>query len=204
MNVIVFGSTGRTGRLVVDHALRQGHDVSAFTRSAGRLDEADPALSVAVGDVMDPGSVAEALVGQDAAIVALGGNNLRDRSTISSGTRNVVAGMSEHGGGRLVVLSSAGVGESWSQVSLLAKVFFNTLLRNTLADHTAQEEIVMGSSLAWTIVRSAVLNDQPAGAEIRASNEGKTGYISRADLARFLVEQLDGDEYLNQAISVTS
>ena len=37
MNMIVFGATGRTGRCVIDLALAQGHNVTAFARGPGAI-----------------------------------------------------------------------------------------------------------------------------------------------------------------------
>ena len=203
MRVIVFGATGKTGIHVCWEALEQGHEVTAFTRSVGKVEGKGLRLQVAEGNVNDAESVAEAVTGHDAAIVALGSNGLRDRTTLSVGTRNVVDGMTKHGVGRLVVLSAAGVGESWGQVPLIAKIMFRTLLRNIYADHVAQESVVMGSSLDWTIVRAAILKDGSATRECRAGNEGKVGKINRADVARFLVKQVEDAAYRRQAISVT-
>lgn len=203
MKAIVFGATGKTGIHVCREALERGHEVTAFTRSAGKIEGHGLRLQVAEGNVNDAESVAAAVAGQDAAIVALGSNGLRDRTTLSVGTRNVIEGMTRHGVGRLVALSAAGVGESWGQAPLLAKIMFRTLLRNIYADHEAQESAVMGSSLDWTIVRAAILKDGPATGECRASNEGKVGRINRADVARFLVEQLEDAAYRRQAVSVT-
>ena len=204
MKVIVFGATGKTGIHVCREALEQGHEVTAFTRSAGKIEGQVTDLQVAQGDVTDADSVAASVAGQDAAIVALGSNGLRDKTTLSVGTRNVVDGMIKHKVGRLVVLSAAGVGESWGQISWLAKILFRTLLRNIYADHVAQEELLRGSSLDWMIVRAAILKDGSATGEYTASNEGKVGHINRADVARFLVQQLDDAAYSRQAISVTS
>ena len=111
--------------------------------------------------------------------------------------------MTKHGVGRLVVLSAAGVGESWGQTPLLAKIMFRTLLRNIYADHVAQESVVTGSSLDWTIVRAAILKDGSATGGCRASNEGKVGRINRADVARFMVKQLEDAAHRRQAITVT-
>ena len=86
---------------------------------------------------------------------------------------------------------------------MLAKIMFRTLLRNIYADHMAQESVVMGSSLDWTIVRAAILKDEPATGECKAGNEGKVGNINRADVALFLVRQVDNAAYSRQAISVT-
>lgn len=173
MKLIVFGATGKTGQHVWRQAMELDHEVTVFTRSAAKFGNDGPNPRVVQGDVMDRSAVAEAVLGQDAAIVALGGNSLRDKSTLTSGTRNIVDGMERSGAGRLVVLSAAGVGESWGQVSLLAKVAFKTMLRNIYADHVTQEMVVKQSSLDWTIVRAAILKDEPASGQYTVGNSGK-------------------------------
>ena len=203
MKLIVFGATGGVGRHVCKHGMEQGHEVTAFTRSPGKIDP-DAGAHIAQGDVTDGNAVAEAVAGHDAVIVALGANGLRDKTTLTTGTRNVVDGMARRGVGRLVVLSAAGVGESWGQVPLLARVAFRTFLRNILAEHTAQEAIVRESPLDWTVVRAAILNDDPASGRVIATNEGKVERISRADVAEFLVTEASAGAYSGQAIAVTS
>ena len=136
MKLIVFGATGRTGRHVWRNALDRGHDVTAFARSPHKIERA-AGLRVVQGDVMDAASVAVAVAGHDAVIVALGSRNLRDRTTLATGTSNVVDGMTRHGVERLVVLSAAGLGESRGQVPLLARVMFGTLLRSLIVEKRA-------------------------------------------------------------------
>lgn len=203
MKLIVFGATGGVGQHVWKQGLEQGHEVTAFTRSPGKIDPSAGAR-IAQGDVIDGDAVAEAVAGHEAVIVALGANGLRDKTTLTAGTKNVVDGMTRHGVERLVVLSAAGVGESWGQVPLLARVAFRTFLRNILAEHTAQEAIVRESSLDWTAVRAAILNDDPPSGRVIATNEGKVDRVSRADLAEFLVREASAGTYSGQAISVTS
>lgn len=204
MKVIVFGATGKTGQFVCQQGLEQGHDITAFTRSVNKIDTSHSNLRVAQGDVMNAESVAGAVAGHDAAIIVLGSNGLRDKTTLSAGTRNVVDGMTEHGLARLVVLSAAGVGESWRQTPWMARILFKTMLRNIYRDHEAQEALVESSSLDWTIVRAAILKDDPATGAYSPSNTGRVGNINRADVADFLVRQVNDDTYLEQAISVTS
>ena len=203
MKLIVYGATGKTGQHVWRNALDQGNHVTAFARSPRKI-ERSVGLRVTQGDVMDATSVADAVAGHDTVIVALGSKSLRDRTTLAIGTRNVVDGMTRHGVERLVVLSAAGVGESWGQVPLLARVLFSTLLRNIHADHTAQEALVRASSIDWTIVRAAILHDDPASKNVTATNTGKMGRIARADLAAFLVQEARDGAYSRQAIAVTS
>ena len=37
MKIAVFGSTGGNGRLILDEAMRRGHEVTAFARRGGAL-----------------------------------------------------------------------------------------------------------------------------------------------------------------------
>src|SRR5690349_8652450 len=65
VRITLFGATGRTGRRVVEYALAEGHDVTAYVRDPARLATSDARLHVAVGDVLDAASVAEAVEGSD-------------------------------------------------------------------------------------------------------------------------------------------
>ena len=146
MRVIVFGATGRTGRHVLGLALDRGHEVTAFGRSADSLDP-EPGVSAFNGDVLDPSAVAAAVEGHDGAVVCLGSSGLRDSTTLAAGTANIVAAVDSHGVGRLVVLSAAGVGDSWAQIPWSSRLAFKTMLRNILADHRAQEATVERSAV---------------------------------------------------------
>lgn len=203
MRVIVFGATGKTGRHVSRLALDSGHEVTAFGRSADRLDP-QPGLSAFKGDVLEPGVVGAAVEGHDGAIVCLGSTGLRDSTTLAAGTANIVAAVDSHGVGRLVVLSAAGVGDSWTQIPWSSRLMFKTMLRNILADHRAQEAVVEGSKADWTVVRSAVLTDKPATGTVTATKTGPTKRISRTDVAGYLVDQLTDASLARQAISVTT
>ena len=204
MRIIVFGATGKTGRHVVRVALDRGHRVTAFGRSVDRLDITADALEVHKGDVFDSESVSRAIRGHDGAIVCLGSNGLRDKTTLTAGTKTVVEAMLEHEADRLVVLSAAGVDNSWTQIPWSSRLLFRTMLRNVFADHYAQEDLVKKSPLDWTIVRAAILKDEPATGSYTATNTGKISKINRADVAACLVDQLDDPANSRQAISVTA
>lgn len=204
MKVIVFGATGMTGQHVLKAAIAAGHQVTAFGRSVERIDIDDNALEIHKGDVFDADSVTGAASGHDAVIVSLGSTGLRDKNTLSAGTAAIIEAMTALDIRRLVVLSAAGVGDSWQQIPRGSHLMFRTILRNVFADHQAQEAIVQQSSLDWTIVRAAVLKNDPATGHYIASNTGPTTHITRADVAAALVDQLDNATFSRTAISVTN
>ena len=90
------------------------------------------------------------------------------------------------------------------QIPWSSRLLFRTLLRNVLADHHRQEAIVESSALTWTIVRAAVLKDDPATGSIVASNDRGTTKINRADVAGFLVDQLTDNAHERRAISISA
>lgn len=203
MRVIIFGATGKTGLHTARQALRAGHHVTAFGRSVDKLDP-EPGLDTHHGDALDPDAVTDAVAGHEAVIICLGGTNLRDRTTLTTSTTNVVNAASDHEVPRLVAISAADVGDSWTQIPWSSRLMFKTMLRNVFADHQAQEAVIGASALDWTIVRAAVLTDKPATGNVEATNTGKTTRISRADLADFLVSQITADTYNRRTVSVTA
>jgi putative NADH-flavin reductase len=72
MKLLVFGATGGTGARLVQQALQQGHEVTAFARDPGKVRPTHDNLRVVRGDVLDSDSVETAVAGQDAAVSALG------------------------------------------------------------------------------------------------------------------------------------
>ncbi len=202
MHVIIFGATGKTGVHTTRSALKAGHEVTAFGRSVDSLDS-EPGLSTHRGDVFDPDSVASAVAGHQGVIICLGSTNLRDKTTLTTGTSNIVEAMATHDVQRLVAISAAGVGDSWTQIPWSSRLMFKTILRNVFADHQAQEAIIKAGELDWTIVRAAVLSDKPATGAVQASGTAKTTRITRADLADFLVKQLNDNSYSRRTISVS-
>jgi putative NADH-flavin reductase len=77
MKIIVFGATGNTGRKVLERGVNRGHEMTAFVRNPEKLYEHQGVeiaaqVKVIAKDIMDPESVYEALLQQDAAIIAAG------------------------------------------------------------------------------------------------------------------------------------
>lgn len=204
MKAIIFGATGKTGQHAWRAALERGHDVTVFVRSPSKIDSGDSQLRVVQGDVFDADAVSKAVADQDAAIICLGSVNLSDKTTLARGTSNVTGAMERGEGKRLIVLSAAGVDESWTQIGWMSRVLFKTMLRNVFADHQGQEAVVRSSSLDWTIARAAILKDGPASGDVTASNTAKVGKINRADVANFLVDQLADATYSRGVVSITS
>jgi uncharacterized protein YbjT (DUF2867 family) len=114
---------------------------------------------------------------QDAGLEKVSGDAL-DSDTIRDALRDVN-----------VVIQTLGVGGF-----LYDTLAFPLLLKRVYDDKDVQESIIKSSGLDWTIVRPGLLTNRPATGQYRvltAPNEWRFGTISRADVADFLVRQID-------------
>ena len=210
MKLVIFGATGGTGRALVQQALDRGHTVTAFVQKASRLRITDARLRLALGNVLDYGTVEAAIAGQDAVLSALGHKQwLIKTSILSRGTRNILAAMSKCGVRRFVCETSLGVGDSKGRLGILYTFFLIPLLLYFyFRDKELQEQYIMQSDLDWVIVRPAALTN---GKQTGAVNDGKnvgslvfTHSVSRADVASFMLSEVKDDRYLRDTPGVES
>jgi putative NADH-flavin reductase len=208
MKLLVFGSTGGTGRELLKQSLNQGHVVTAFVRDPTKIgDIKHTNLRIMSGNVLDPAAVESAVSGQDAVLISIGAG--AQRSTVrEEGTRIIIKAMNNSGVKRLLCQSSLGVGNSCSNLSFFTRYIIVALfLRHAFADHERQEAVVKQSSLDWTIVRPPHLTDGPqTGAYLYGfspTNKNIKGKISRADVADFMLMQLSDSAFIHQTPGVS-
>ncbi len=208
MKLLIFGSTGGTGRELLKQALEQGHTVTAYARNPAKIDDIkDASLRVVRGDVLDPAVVESTGAGQEAVLSTIGAG--AERTTLrEDGTRNIVKAMENTGIQRLICQSSLGVGDSRANLPFFTKyIIVSVFLRHAFADHERQEAVVKQSSLDWTIVRPPHLTDGPRTGVYRhgfaATDRRIKGKISRADVADFMLKQLTDDTYLHRTPGVS-
>ena len=212
--VAIFGASGATGGFAVRHALAGGYHVTAFVRDPQRVPFQHPALRVIQGDVMKPASLIGVLDGHEAVLCLLGtmpeGEDARTRRqrgvpVCSQGTANILAAMEPAGVKRLVVLSSASVGESRRTGRFGMGWVMRSLLRDVMDDKERQEALVRASSVRWTILRPARFNRHPASGRIEVGEDLRWGLlsVSRDDVAEQMVRLIDDRSSIGKAFTVT-
>lgn len=70
MKVTLFGATGKTGKYLIDEALKRGLDVTVFARPATPFEE--PRVRVVRGGLSDTALLRDAIRGSNAVLSALG------------------------------------------------------------------------------------------------------------------------------------
>jgi putative NADH-flavin reductase len=206
---LIIGGTGGTGRRLVAQALERGLVVTALARDPARLKIDHPRLTVLRGSVLDAAVVDAAVRGQEAVLCALGHKRFLGPTTIlSAGTRNLLHAMTAHGVRRFVCETSLGLGDSAGRLGLLYTFFtIPVVLPFYFWDKTRQERAIAASDLDWVIVRPGVLTNGERRDSIR---DGARAWdfvwpprISRADVAGFMLDQLESGACVRTAVGVS-
>jgi putative NADH-flavin reductase len=210
MRLAILGATGNTGIRLLGQAIAKGHRITVLVRDPARLAFQHEQVQVITGDVTDAAMVAKALLGCEVVLCALGGGNAaQHRTTLITGTRHIIAAMPQQGVRRLIAITAAGAGDGWQRLSLPLRTLMKPLIWPVRLAKTAQEELIRQSSRElvreWVIVRPPRLTNKPATGNYRTGQDfilGLPAAISRADLAAFMLKQLDSDQYLYQTPAI--
>ncbi len=205
MKIVIFGAAGATGRIVVEQALEEGYEVTAFDRHIAPLTIQHPKLTLVQGDIFNPSEVEAAIAGQDVVVSVLGVGPGVTIPVCSEGTKNIIAAMQKLGVKRFISQSAfavAALDGEWREVPYLPFILpFFPKVKAMFADKVVQEQEIVHSDLDWIIVRPAKLIDGPGRGEYKVRDPlwiGPGAKISRADVADFLLKQVNDDTYLRK------
>src|SRR6266487_4331795 len=154
MKLIVFGSTGGSGRQIVQQSLDAGHRVTAVARNPVALTIQHSNLLVIKADVLQLQSFESVMQQQDAVLSALGFRSLKDVAVYSQGVCNITAAMNKYGVRRILCVSAAAV-ETNPKLSFIYRILTKLLqhiLKNPYADVLRMEKQLKKTNLNWTIV----------------------------------------------------
>jgi putative NADH-flavin reductase len=206
MRIAILGAAGKTGTVLIEQALNNGHEVIAIARSPEKITSADPRVDKRRGDAYDEASVIAALEGAEAVITTVGKTDLKDKriDLSTAAHRAVVAGMRKHGIRPLLVISSIGAAQGIKRKGLVRNLYLY-FRRKYYGDMFAMEHEVMGSGLDVTVLRAPILTDGPLTEKYNVMED--ENYldrleISRADLAHFLLGELENRQWNNRVIAV--
>ena len=207
MRILIFGASGNTGNELVKQALAKHYHVTAFVRNPSAFSFSHTMLHVVQGDVVDYHAVAGAIKEQDAVLCALGAATpfKRDHGLVA-GIENIMKAMQNQGVSRFIYLSFIGVKESRQHLGFFVNYVVAPLLSNVIRDHEAKETIIKRSPLNWTIVRPPKLTTGARTGGFRFGEKIKPESlilsISRADLAAFILSQLEDEAFIRKAVCV--
>jgi uncharacterized protein YbjT (DUF2867 family) len=195
-DVLIFGASRETGLEVAKLLTARGDRVAAFARPASDLTElkALPLQQIIYGDVLDPVAVGKAFAAGrfDAVVCSIGAQRGQVPRPDLDGVRNIVDSMRKLDVcvPRFLLVTVIGAGDSRGAVApKVLEVLGEVIRLKTLA-----ENYVIESGLRHVILRPGGMNsDPPSGTAIRTEDHTRMGVITRADLARLIVECIDDE-----------
>jgi putative NADH-flavin reductase len=207
MNILIFGSSGRTGKYLITEGLEKGHRITAFVRDIAGLTLQDNNLVGFQGNILNPNNIQEAMIGQNVVIIVLGNKTskalFKKSTVISVGVANIISGMKSTNVKRLLFVSSFGLNEA---IWLPEKLFIRIFLKNIFSEIPRQEGLVRQSGLAWTIVRPSRLVDSKRSGKYKIGDTLPTGLfskISRADVADFLLKIVSDVNFVGKTVTIS-
>jgi putative NADH-flavin reductase len=212
MKLLVIGASRGIGLEVVKQALSRGYEVRAFSQSADSIRLSNARLEKRNGSALKVSDIASAMTGVDAVILTLGvragpGMVLGPVDLFSRSTQIVIDAMKKARVKRLICVTGFGAGESRGKLGPLQAMFFLLLFGRAYDDKDVQEVMVRKSGLDWVIARPVILTNGPKTGRYKVLNnpeDWRSGTISRADVADFLVKQVQDPAYLGKTPVLSS
>lgn len=201
MKLIVVGASGQCGQWLVRAAVARGYDVTAYVRPS-TVYPAPDGVRVVRGEVTEPSTVGEAMMGHDAVLSCVGPQRVNPANPFSplkspphfceQSARVLVTAAQQAGIGRLGAISAAGVAES---AALLPWMMTWLLRHSTIgvmyADLCEMEQVYASSTLDWFAVRPVTLVNAPPTTRAReVSRFRMVSTIGRADVAQYMIDML--------------
>lgn len=209
MRIAVLGATGRTGVPLVAGALQRGHEVRVLARDRAKAERLlpvdDDRLEVLEGDATDPAALDALSQGVEAVVDVTGPVKGGPSDLRRQVTGGLLPALARHGVDRLILLTGAGVRVAGDRPKVADRAIRGVMKLAQpaiLDDGEAAVAAVTASDLAWTVVRAPRLTDGAARGRVRSAAHvgGDTGTtLGRADLATFLLDELDRGAWIRQA-----
>jgi uncharacterized protein YbjT (DUF2867 family) len=201
--VLVVGSTGSIGHLVVEEAVRQGYVVRALVRTQSKARRFPAEVEVIPGDVTRPKTLNAAVAGVDAIVFTLG----------SDGKGKVGAETVDYGGVRNILRA---LGSQKPRIALMTSIGVTnregSYNRSTEAHDWKRrsERLVRASGRPYTIVRPGWFDYNGPNehkllflqGDRRQAGDPSDGVISRRQIAEVLVHSLRSESALRKSFEL--
>merc|ERR1712080_444326 len=192
-----------------------GHTATALVRTPSKMSGVEnPALTVAQCDVFNKEEVSKVLEGQEAVVSCLGFKPEKPAVTgYLEVTKTVVEAMKERGTKRLVVCHSWYTEEaSRAEAPFILHWTLIPMIR-TILDNMRETEVWLEKQegIDFTVVRPAGLTNNPVTDKEITVREGEyfvpgggmlAGRVARADVARFMLDCLDSEQYCRKQVAI--
>lgn len=203
MKITIIGASAGVGLETVKRGLELGHSITTLSRSGIDLPE-NQNLTVLHGSALNEGDLKKSLENTDAVIVTLGTGTSTQKTTLYTDFASTLLTLHKEEKYKIpfVMLTGFGAGASAKFLPFPINLMFKLILKAVYINKTQMEEMLSQSDLRWEFVRPGVLTNKKLTEDYRVETHlkkgMKTGFISRKDVADFMVKEAANPKYLGQ------
>lgn len=216
MQILILGATGRTGRFLVEEAVKRGYAINVLLRDKSKLNVNSNSITVFRGIPTDINALLPAMQGCEAILSTLNISRTSDfpwaplrtpKDFLSTGMENIIKAANQFQIKRIIITTAWGVGETKKEVPFWFRLLIDkSNIAYPYRDHELQEELLNNSSLNWTTIRPVGLTNALNKKEVLVSFNNSPRprlIISRQNVARFMLNVLKNDLYIKQSPTVS-
>jgi putative NADH-flavin reductase len=202
--IALFGASGQTGQQFLIQALEKGYLVKALVRNLNSISQKSPNLELIQGDVLNQIDVEKTIQGCDLVISLFGHVKNSPEWLQSDGTSNIIKAMKKYKIQKIVSLSGGGLPYPEKDEPKFMDKVIRTIMKiavpKVLNDANKHAELLRNSGLKWSVVRGPRLTNDSKVGQYRVGWVGVNAStkIGRADLADFIVKQIEDDTFTYQ------
>jgi len=201
--IALFGATGKTGLHLLSQALENGYTVKVLVRDSAKVSITHQNLTVIQGDALVISDVEKTIEGSDVVISVLGHVKNSPAWVQTDATKNMVAAMKKYGVKKIISLSGAGVSFEKDEpkfIDNLVRTIMQLTVPSIINDGIEHAKVLQNSGLDWIVVRGPMLKEgeKKGGYKVTFVDKNSGISVNRADLAEFILNQIDDDTYLRQ------
>lgn len=204
MKIALFGATGKTGQQFLEQALEVGHEIKALVRSPSKIIQTSKKLELIQGDVLKIEDVSQTIIGSDVVVSLFGHVKDSPEWLQTDGTKNILQAMKIAKIDKIISLSGGGLPfpekDEPKFIDKTIRFIMKLTVPKILNDAIKHAEVLRNSGTNWIIVRGPRLTEGPKKGTYRIGwvgiNSGTS--ISRADLADFILKQVNDHQFNKQ------
>jgi putative NADH-flavin reductase len=215
MKILILGATGRTGKYLLEEALRLGFEVNILVRDSKKVKIKSEKLSIFEGNPSNLSDLEKALIGCKSILSALNISRNSDfpwaklrtpKDFLEKTVQNLIDLNKSNPLKKVILVSAWGVNETRQDIPF----WFRWLIENSnilygYLGHEQQEKLLKNSNLNWTSVRPVILTNFESKEDILTSINNFTKpklTISRKSVASFMLEILENKTFDNQTVTI--
>lgn len=209
MKIGIIGATGKAGNFILKEAVSRGHEVTAIIRSASKLE----AENVAVIEKDIFSLTTEDVQEFDVIVNAFGAPAGEEHLHVEAG-RNLINILQDARDTKLFVIGGAGslFVDPEKTVPVMSTPDFPAIYLPTAENQGKNLEDLKASSITWTFLSPSAFFDPEgprtgqyiAGIDHLLVNTKGESYVSYADYAIAVLDELENPKHLNERFTVAS